>query len=236
MKAIAFAAILAASTQAALADCRQHLVLALDVSGSVDELEYDLQINGLADALTDQAVIDAILSTPQYPVVLSAFEWSSQSYQRIILSPTAIENRRDLNLVTQTFKSLKRRVAPTETALGSAMGFASEILNAGPNCLQRTIDISADGKNNSGPEPASVKRSQRLSGTIVNALVIGNELDRPAGSEAGGIAELSAYFSTSVIHGPNAFIETALGYSDYGDAMRRKLLRELATLKLSARQ
>jgi len=88
------------------------------------------------------------------------------------------------------------------------------------SCAALTVDISGDGPNNNGAQPASIRAALEAEGITVNALVI-----EP---EAPGVTGLTRYFEDNVITGPGAFTETIKGFSNYEDAIRRKLLRETA--------
>lgn len=210
----------------AAAACRQALVLALDVSGSVDAIEYNLQINGVADALSDPDVVAALLALPDSPVHLAIFEWSSAAYQSVILDWTALESPERIAAVAERLRHWPRRPAPEATGLGAALRFAGQMLRDGPFCWKRVVDVSGDGKNNDWPSPESVLQAGDLAGVTVNGLVVGRERLRNDDARV-GVGELSAYFRAQVIHGPLAFVEVALGYADYAPAMRRKLLKEL---------
>jgi len=209
----------------AQAACRLALVLALDVSGSVDQREYRLQLDGLANALHDPDVATAIFALPSAPISIAVFEWSSSGYQRLIQDWVALETDADLNALTQRLRSWTREAAPQATGLGAAMQFSQGMLERGPECWKQTLDISADGKNNDWPTPLDLKRKGTLGPFRINGLVIAEGDD---GSDTSA-AELSAYFRARVIQGPDAFVEVALGFSDYERAMRRKLLKELQT-------
>ena len=95
------------------------------------------------------------------------------------------------------------------------------------------MDISGDGKNNSGPEPHQVNQPDQIGNITINGLIIG--VDTPARLSHAEIevSELVAYFSNRVLAGPDAFSEVALGFADYERAMIRKLVRELKFLALS---
>jgi hypothetical protein len=212
----------------AAAQCRQSLILALDVSGSVDEVEYVLQLGGLAQALEDPAVQEALFSFPDAPVSLAIFEWSSGSYQRLILDWTAVGDPTALAAITARLRTWQRQPAPEATGLGAAMEYAADLRARGPVCWRSTIDISGDGKNNDWPIPREVLGRGILDGSTVNALVIGQEFTRRGRGRAEGVLELTAYFRANILYGPDAFLEVALGFEDYAKAMTRKLLRELS--------
>ena len=94
--------------------------MAVDASGSVDEREYDLQMGGVAGALGDPEVVEAILAIPDVPVALSIFEWSSTSYQRIVQDWVLIEDRPALDRVRKRLAGWRREPAPEATGLGAA--------------------------------------------------------------------------------------------------------------------
>lgn len=226
----AVAALLAAN--AADAACRQALVLALDVSGSVDDREYALQIHGVASALDDARVRGALLAMPEASVALTIFEWAGAKYQRDILNWTLIIGESDIDRVVAHLRDWRRRPAPQATAIGAALGHAERRIAAGPPCWRRTVDVSGDGKNNDWPAPRDFYRAGGLGAATVNGLVIGDDPRRLDDDRQLKVPELKAYFEAHVIRGPQAFVEVALGYEDYAAAMTRKLLRELATVAI----
>jgi hypothetical protein len=127
----------------------------------------------------------------------------------------------------------ERRPATPGTALGTAMAFGVAHLLNKSRCAQLTLDISGDGKSNLGPRPREVKKALERTGVTINGLVVGSGTHAGAALRDSEIAELSAYFSANVIMGEDAFIQTALSYAEYTDAMARKLLREVKTLIFS---
>ena len=219
---------------AAASACRQALALGLDVSGSVDAREYRLQIHGVADALSDPRVRQALLSMPETPVRLLVYEWSGSEDQAIILPWTAIDSAPALDAAIATLRATRRRDASPGTALGVAMTRGAALLATQDDCWRRTLDLSGDGKSNFGPRPRDVKDALVAAGNVtINALAIG--VDNPATGDIrqAEIAELSSYFRAEVILGPGAFVHTALGFEDYARALAEKLLRELDGIVLS---
>ncbi|MHC0054363.1 DUF1194 domain-containing protein [Actibacterium sp. D379-3] len=212
----------------ALADpaCRQALAIGLDVSGSVDAREYQLQLDGLAAALLSPEVSAALLQMPQAPAALSVYEWSGARDQRQILPWTRIDSTRALADAARALRQVERRLQSPETALGAAMMQGGALLAGMPGCWTRTLDISGDGESNEGPRPRDVGDDPRFADITINALVVGS-----AGQDEA--AALTAYFRAEVIRGPGAFVEVALGFEDYQAAMTRKLLRELSGLNVA---
>lgn len=215
------------------AQCRQALALGLDVSGSVNSSEYRLQLGGLAAALRRPKVAQLILSNPTAPVRLAVFEWSEPGHQRMLVGWTEIRSDADLQHIEQQLNATRRGNAPRGTAVGSAMLFGADLLSGQTGCWKRTLDLSGDGKHNLGPRPQNVKLALQGSGITINALVIGADDPGHDDRRYVQIGELSAYYTARVILGPDAFVEIALGFEAYEDAMTRKLIRELEGLILS---
>jgi hypothetical protein len=229
-----FACVLALSLAgAANADCRQALALGLDVSGSVDAREYRLQINGLAAAFDNSAVREALLASPGAPIAVMVYEWSGPSDQIVIAPWVSMVDAATLNGFIETLLQTARRDVSPGTALGTAMTLGAFYLDEKPDCWKQTLDISGDGKSNLGPRPRDVKNRISARGITVNALVVGSDNPISGGPRQGEISELSSYFRAEVITGQDAFVETALGFSDYEAAMTRKLLRELEVMAVS---
>ncbi|MGB7317430.1 MAG: DUF1194 domain-containing protein [Planktotalea sp.] len=212
--------------------CRQALALALDVSGSVDSREYRLQLDGLAAALSNPKVHTALLSMPDTPVRLAVYEWSSPADQTLLVPWRAITSEGDLNGLAAQLRSTQRTPAEQSTGLGTAMLYGAKLLARQSECWVRTLDISGDGKANTGPLPQKLNKTA-FDGITINALVIGADALDHGDSRQAEIGELSSYFNAYVIHGPSSFVEVALGFDDYERAMVRKLLRELEGMALS---
>lgn len=223
MRVILILALWVFATQAS-AYCRQALILALDVSGSVNQTEYAQQINGLATALRDPRVEALILSEPDSHVALAAFEWSSQNHQSLVADWVLVKSAAYLHRFAATIGAHKRQRAGLKTAIGRALEFSELKLAQQAQCLRHTIDISADGKNNIGPLPRDIYTRSAFDSITVNALVIDDKLD---GTDTNTPSDMRRYYERNVIHGIGAFTEIAFGYGDYADAIRRKLEREL---------
>ncbi|EBA12614.1 DUF1194 domain-containing protein [Roseobacter sp. CCS2] len=192
------------------------LILAVDVSSSVDADEYILQRNGLANALRTPEVEAAFFASPQ-PVALQIFEWSGRGHQTDLLDWTLINTPADLRRVAATLTRTTRSTDGLPTAMGHALGYAAIKLQNAPACLFQTIDLAGDGTNNESFGPRSVYATFPFDGVVVNGLAI-------TGTETA----LENYFETQVIRGPTAFVEVAQGFQDFENAMRRKLVRELS--------
>lgn len=205
--------------------CRKALLLALDVSSSVDSEEDRLQRQGLAAALLSPAVTEALLATPEAPVALAAYEWSGRYQQKILLDWQVITTPGALQRAATAIRGSTRSHNAFPTALGYGLGYAAGVFRRAPNCLFRTLDVSGDGINNDGFGPALAYAHFPLDGVTVNALVIGGATEDDQA--------VFDYYRENVIRGPGAFVETAQSFADYKAAMLRKLLRELDGMNLS---
>ena len=204
--------------------CRLALLLALDVSSSVNQREYLLQRNGLAAALVAPEVVRAFLASPE-PVAIAAFEWSGQNNQSLVLPWQLIHSEADLLAAATRIGQTTRSETDFPTALGYALGHASKLLRQAPDCIRQTIDVSGDGESNDGFRPEHAYRHFPLDGVTVNALAIGASV---------GLDNLMVYFRQEVLRGPGAFVEAAASYDDFERAMRRKLEREVASFAIGA--
>ncbi len=210
------------------AACRQGLILALDVSASVNAAEYRLQAEGTAAALLSPAVRDILLDPAEPPVALAAFLWSGPDAQTLILPWRLIDGPEALAAAAARIAGAPRPPVDGSTAVGAAMLFAEALFAAAPGCPVLTLDISGDGENNAGPAPQTVRQRPGLAGVTINALAVKGDLPLDHGDFATHVGALSAWFAAHVIHGPGAFVERAWDYTDFEAAMTRKLLRELA--------
>lgn len=201
------------------AACRLALVLALDVSSSVDRAEDVLQRQGLAAALRAPEVAAAFFASDD-PVAVHVFEWSGRYNQATLAGWTVVRTPPDLQALADAVASSQRSHNDFPTALGYALGHAAGVLERGPECLFRTVDVAGDGINNEGFGPAEAYAAFPFQGVTVNGLVVN-------AADFEGETDLIPFFRDEVIRGPGAFIEIADSFEDYATAMRRKLVREL---------
>lgn len=225
------AALLGVASPVLAGECRLALVLALDVSTSVDEPEEQLQREGLAHALTSPEVVRAFLAGD--PVALYIFQWSGVASQAPMLPGWVIvDSAEDLVWAAQVLADNERVNSRSKTAIGAALTHASEAFSAGPACHARTVDVSGDGRSNDGVQPYEVYRAHSLDGVTVNALIVGEVSDIGSQNYEQG-RRLVAWFEAEILRGPGAFWIMADGYEDYERAMRVKLLRELGPPMIS---
>lgn len=212
------------------AACRQALSLGLDVSSSVDDTEYKLQLNGVVAALNTPIVTDILFMQPDAPIRIHVFEWSGPVNQTVIVPWTTLDSPADLASVTTQLRAHTRGVAAPNTAVGSALLAGFAYLEQHPDCWVRTLDLSGDGETNTGPLPEEIPDAQTPNGVTVNGLVVGS--GNFFGDIVSGQAldDLVLYYEDNVIRGPLAFVEVAENFDDYATTMERKLLKELSAL------
>lgn len=194
--------------------CRLALALGLDVSRSVSDPAYALQVEGVQAALADPDVRAAIL-IPEAPVALAIYEWSGRWQQQVVVGWTMLETGADIDAVIAALDGLERSFRG-QTAVGRALFFGGRLLLGAPGCDARTLDLSGDGRNNDGPAPARIYERFDFGDITVNGLAIG-------GLEIG----ILDYYRAEVMRGPGAFVEFAGDWRDFPPVFRRKLLREI---------
>ena len=214
------------------ASCRVALALGLDVSDLVDGAEYRLQLDGLASALTRPEVVAAFLADPEAEVRMFVYEWAGADSQRRIIDWSVVRSAADLQAVAETLRLRPRIELVPSTGLGEAMLYGVAALSAQPDCHRHVLDISGDGKSNAGVLPRDLS-SDALGGVTVNGLVVGTRGIFSGEQWWTEITDVHEYYTTDVIRGPGAFAMTATSYSDFEDAMARKLLRELQSFALA---
>ena len=209
------AAALAGTTRAARAEepVDVALVLAVDVSRSIDEDEARLQREGYRSAVADPRVVEAIRGGMLGAVAIAYTEWAGIEYQRLVIPWTRIGSPRDAEGWAGTLAQAPRS-SLSWTSISGAIDHA-----------RRVIDVSGDGVNNSGP-PAELARDRAVAeGIVINGLPILN--DRPTFGRPPPMP-LDQYFRDSVVGGPGAFVIAAEDFETFGTAVRRKLIREIA--------
>lgn len=204
--------------------CDLALVLAVDVSGSVDQLEYRVQMDGLAAGLRDPVVSEALVRGRAQVLLL---QWSGSSRQEVSIPWTEIATFTDLEALAARIETAPRPWRNYSTAIGEALMRALPRFDEVPHCARRVIDVSGDGRSNEGAPPVEFHQQIIEQGVTVNALAI----EQTEG-------DLTGYFFENVIRGEGAFVVTANNFGDYPERIRRKLLREVAlqTAGLSALQ
>ena len=196
-----------------VAACELALVLAVDVSGSVDRNEYRLQMGGLAEALRDGIVSEALVRTKARIMLI---QWTGSSRQQVTIPWTRIDGFDTVQNLADRIETDPRIWQNYSTAIGEALLFSLAQFDQVPDCTRHLIDLSGDGISNEGAEPADLRQRFQATRVVLNALAI--EESEP---------DLTAYFYENVIQGEGAFVVTATGFADYPAKIRRKLLREV---------
>jgi len=205
------------------------LVLAADVSRSVDQRKFQLQREGYAAAIADKRVLEAVSSGRHRRIALCFVEWSGVSAQKLVVDWTLIDGPDAARKFGDQLLELPRSFAE-RTSISGGIDFAMALLERAPfEAGRRTIDVSGDGTNNSGRD-VSIARDEALAkGVTINGLVILS--DRPLTwnpehtNPPGGLAH---YFRSYVIGGPGAFVIVAENFNSFGQAIVRKLIAEIA--------
>ena len=201
------------------------LVLAVDISRSIDEDEARLQREGYRNAVSDPRVVEVVRRGMIGAIGLAYVEWAGFEYQRLVLPWTRIGTQAQADSWASALSEAPR-ASLSWTSISGAIDFSRRTLDEAPfEGTRRVIDISADGVNNSG-RPAEVARDEAVAqGIIINGLPIIN--DRPTFGRVPQIP-LDQYFQQNVIGGAGAFLIVAEDFDAFGTAVRRKLIREIA--------
>ena len=196
------------------AACETALLLAVDVSGSISNEEYLLQMQGLADALADPDVIAALVGGQDK---LALLQWSGIRNQRLSLPWQSLTSAADVAALADTIRRIKRPQDHTDTAIGAALYVALAQFAAVPDCQRHVIDLSGDGAENAGNSLPAARAEVEANGVTLNGIAIEEDADT---------TKLSGYFRRFVVT-PDGFVVTSHGLADYPSAIHDKLLREL---------
>ena len=221
------AALAAGSPAAAQADAVDLLrVLAIDASGSIDGDEFRLQREGCAGALTDPAVLSAIVSGRQGAVGVAMVEWGAPGAAATVVGWHRISDPASAERLARTVMDAPRS-PQSWNAIGDAVDHAARLIAAAPwPAAEKVIDVSGDGPDMRSLRPVeAARRDAAAQGITVNALAI-----------EGGRPGLSATYEATVIAGNGAFVMTAESRTDFARALRAKLVREIADRGRSASQ
>ena len=192
------------------------LVLAIDVSASVTADSYLLQHDGIARAFVDRRLIAAISALPGGVEAL-VLEWSDPDKITITVDWTRVIDAASAATFAAAVRAT-RRSSNGLTAIGAALFAAAEAFDRLPEpAARRVIDISGDGMANFGPPPAEARDRIVAAGITINGLAI--LTDEPW---------LADYYRSNVIGGPSAFVVVGRTFGDFGDAIERKLIEEVA--------
>ncbi len=203
----------------------QLLVLAVDVSRSIDEDEARLQREGYRAAMADPAVAEAIRGGMIGAVAVAYVEWAGIEYQRVVIPWQRIAGAADSQRWSETLAEAPR-ASLSWTSISGALDFSHRVLADAPfEGTRRVIDVSGDGVNNSGGPVEAARDKLLADGVTINGLPIMN--DRPTFGRLPPVP-LDEYFRDSVVGGAGSFVIPAEDFQAFGQAVKRKLIREIA--------
>ena len=205
------------------------LVLAADVSRSVDAQKFQLQREGYAAAMANPRVIEAIRSGGNGRIAVSFVEWSGVTSQKLVIDWTLIKDAATARQFADGIIEAPRSFAD-RTSISAGIDFAMAQLERAPyESSRRTIDVSGDGTNNSGRDVTLARDEAIAKGITINGLVILSEAPLAWNPEhtnpPGGLAN---YYRRNVIGGPSAFVMVAENFGSFGQAIINKLIAEIA--------
>ena len=208
-----------AATPPAAAETRQvdlALILAIDVSGSVNADRWTLQRQGYEAAFRSPEVLQSITSGPKKAIAVTMVEWSGANHQKQVVDWTIISDQASAEAFASAMAEAPR-VYSDWTSISAALDFAVPLFrDADVEAGRKVIDVSGDGVNNQGRNVSDARDEIVARGIIINGLPILTEYD-----------ELDQYYHDRVIGGAGAFIEVAKDYSSFAHAVQAKLVREI---------
>jgi hypothetical protein len=205
------------------------LVLASDVSRSVDTRKFQLQREGYAAALSNPRVVEAIRSGPHGRIAICFVEWSGVTSQKLVIDWTIVSDAATARKIGDQLIELPRAFAD-RTSISAGIEFAMSQLERAPfRGVRRTIDVSGDGTNNSGRDVTLARDEALAKGVTINGLVILSDSPLPWNPEhtnpPGG---LEGYSRNNVVGGAGAFVMVAENHNSFGQAIVKKMIAEIA--------
>jgi hypothetical protein len=207
------------------------LVLAADVSRSINDDEFNLQRKGYAAALTDPHVLAAITGGADRAIALTFVEWSGSEEQKIVVDWTIVHDGEDAGVIASAILNAPRSFL-SRTSISEAIDFSVAHLATAPVSAERkVIDISGDGTSNAGRSVTEARDEALARGITINGLAIINTQANPGfishTQPPGGLPE---YYRQNVIGGAGAFLLVVENFDTFREAMTRKLVSEIAGL------
>jgi hypothetical protein len=219
---------LMAATAAATEDVDLELVLLADASRSIDDAEIRFQRQGYAAAITDPAVLAAIAQGFRQRIALTYVEWGDASSQEVVVPWTIVDGPDSAaGFATALLDTPRRGAGPN--AIGSALATAHALIEANDIAgFRRVIDFSGDSAYSFGGVPIEAARQAALSqGITINGLAILCRHDDCSGRPV--MYDLEAAFAQLIVGGPGSFVVTADGRASFTEAVREKLILEIAS-------
>ncbi|QWG11997.1 DUF1194 domain-containing protein [Bradyrhizobium sediminis] len=202
-----------------------ELILAVDVSYSMDMDELALQREGYAQAIVSREFLQALKTGPNGKIAVAYFEWAASGDQKIIIPWRVIDGPETADAVANEIMKTPIRRA-SRTSISGAINFAMPLFEENPHRgLRRVIDISGDGPNNNGSPVTAARDAALEKGIIINGLPI--MVKEPSYSTM-DIDHLDFYYEDCVIGGPGSFVVTIKERDKFKEAIRTKLVLEVA--------
>jgi len=202
-----------------------ELVLAVDVSLSMSPAELAIQRDGYAAALTDQKVLDAIADGLHGRIAVTYFEWAGNTTQHVVVPWTIVASREDAERVARQLSAVPPNSA-RRTSISGALEFSVDLFAESQfRGAKRVIDISGDGPNNQGAPVDLTRDAVVARGIVINGLPL---MTSGGYSSLYDVTDLDRYYSDCVIGGPGSFMIPVNEWSQFPEAIRRKLVLELA--------
>ncbi len=209
----------------AAADVDLELILAVDVSYSMDPDEQALQREGYILGLTSPEFLSALKQGAHGRIAITYFEWAGIADQKVVVPWRLIEGEATAKAFTDEIAAAPYRRA-YRTSISGALLYASPLFDANPyHAVRRTVDVSGDGVNNQGPPVTTIRDELLAKSVTINGLPI--MLKRPMAANM-DIENLDVYYEDCVIGGPGAFVVPIKQREHFKDATRTKLLLEVA--------
>jgi hypothetical protein len=202
-----------------------ELVIAVDVSYSMDTDELAVQREGYAQAIVSKEFLQALRTGPNSKISVTYFEWSASGDQKIIIPWRLIDGPETADAVANEILQTPVRRG-SRTSISGAIQFAVPLFDQDPyHGLRRVIDISGDGPNNNGAPVTPVRDEALAKGIVINGLPIMVKAPSYATMD---IDNLDWYYEDCVIGGPGSFVVPIKGRENFKEAIRTKLIREVA--------
>lgn len=215
-----------------------QLVIAADVSLSMDPEEKRLQSAGFAAAFRDPEIVSAITEGPSGRISVAYFEWGGRRLQRMVVPWMVIDGVESAWNFASHIERARSSTLRGGTSVAAALDYAGAMLDESVSAPRRIVNLSSDGIDDRALDLDGIRKNLFAGGVTVNAMAIlykGRLHGVVEGVEDTMTpADMLAYFRDRVIGGPGAFVEPVWSVADYKDAIRRKLLREIRHPALSA--
>ena len=213
------------------------LVLASDVSRSVDNAKFKLQREGYAAAISNGRVLDAIAAGRNHRIAVLFMEWSGNGNQQVVIDWTVIDGPKAAQAFADQLLEMPRAFADRTSISGGIDAAVAQFSRAPFTAERQTIDVSGDGTNNAGRDVTQARDEALRIGININGLVILSDTPMPWNPEhtnpPGGLAK---YYRDNVTGGPGSFVIEAKDFGSFGEAIVKKMIAEIADATPSDRR